>query len=75
MTMYYTMNMFQLGKGELITLRGSLKIETTVLISQLTDSLEAPQSPGNKMAILIELALPHSHLVFLIPKHENNPYR
>lgn len=59
--MYYTMNMFQLGRGELITLQGSLKSQTTVLISQLTDSLEVPESPGNKTAILIKLALSHSH--------------
>ena len=64
MTMYRTMNVFQLGRGEIITLWGSLKIQTTVLISQLTDSLEAPESPGNKMAILIKLALVSQPLSF-----------
>lgn len=59
--MYYTMTMFQLGSGELITLQGSLKIQTTVFISQLTDFSEATESPGNKMAILIKLSLSHSH--------------
>lgn len=47
-------------KGELITLQGSLKIRTTMLISQLSDPLEALESPGNKMTILIKLALSHS---------------
>lgn len=74
MTMYYIMNMFQLRRGELITLQCFLKIQTTVLISQLTDSLEATESPGNKMAILIKLALPYSHYIFLMLQHENNPY-
>lgn len=55
------MTMFQLGSGELITLQGSLKIQTTVFISQLTDFSEATESPGNKMAILIKLSLSHSH--------------
>jgi len=74
MTMYYIMNMFQLRRGELITLQCFLKIQTTVLISQLTDSLEATESPGNKKAILIKLALPYSHYIFLMLQHENNPY-
>lgn len=48
-------------KGELITLQGSLKTQKTVLISQLSDSLEAFESPGNKTTIFIKLSLSHSH--------------
>lgn len=74
MTMHYIMNMFQLRRGKLITLQCFLKIQTTVLISQLTDSSEATESPGNNMAVLIKLALPYSHYIFLTLQHENNPF-
>lgn len=51
---------FSARKGELVTLQDSLKTQKTVLISQLSDSLEALKSPGNKMTIFIKLSLSHS---------------